>query len=58
MQDVLDAAANPAHRRLLPGETEDHAATFRAAVRELRAFGRKVEFHMRHAAVAPRVTAR
>ena len=48
MQDVMDAAANPAYRRLLPDEHEDHAEVFREAVRELQGFGRKVEFHMRH----------
>ena len=51
MQDVLDAAANPAYRRLLPGESEDHAFAFREAIRELKAFGRKVEFAMRHRAM-------
>ena len=58
MQDVMDAAANPAYRRLLPEERDDHAAVFREAIQELRAFGRKVEFHMRHAAGVVQVHAR
>jgi hypothetical protein len=47
-QDMLDAAANPAFHRLLPGEDEDTGDVFRHAIQALQEFSRQVEFRMRH----------